>query len=166
MRIPLAGLKKGPKTYRQTGSASVYFEDAEMFSGDIEIEANLKLESGILHLGLEAWLEGHFICDRCGTVFERPLALRDDFFFSMDNKPAAMEDPDMPVIPPGALELDISQEIRDLVLLSLPLQTLCREDCKGLCPLCGANLNDEPDHHHEEAVDSRWDALKKLKEKE
>jgi uncharacterized protein len=166
MRIPLAGLKKDPKTFRHTGPVSVYLDDPERFSGDIDLQANLKLESGILHLALEAFLGGHFICDRCGTVFDKPVVAREDFFFSLGHGRNRMKDPEMSAIPQGALEIDISQEIRDLVMLSLPIQTLCREECKGLCLICGANLNDEKDHHHEEAADPRWAALKKLKDNE
>ena len=48
--------------------------------------------------------------------------------------------------------------LRDAVVLALPLQPVCQEDCLGLCSECGARLSDDPDHHHE-AVDPRWAAL-------
>lgn len=164
MRLPLTGLKKGPQTYRQTGPASYYLDDVETFSGDITVEATLRQESGILHLNLDTDLKGRFICDRCGLEFDRPLTMRDDFFFTFETGPLQTGDLDMPIVPRGAIEIDVSQEIRDLVVLSLPLQTLCREDCQGLCPVCGTNLNEEKDHRHEEANDPRWAALKKSKD--
>jgi uncharacterized protein len=164
MRIPLTGLKKGPQTYRQRGPASYYLDDAETFSGDIKVEATVKQESGLLLVALEATLEGHFNCDRCGIEFDRPLTMRDDFFFTFDTGHIKDLEPDTAVVPKGALEIDVSQEIRDLIFLGRPIQTLCREDCQGLCPICGANLNEERDHRHEEATDPRWEALKKLKE--
>ena len=166
MRISLAGLKKGPQSHRQTGPASRYLNDADTFSGDLRIKVALRLESGILHLALEADLEGHFLCDRCGVEFDRTLAMMDDFFLAFENHPHQAADSDVHVIPRDALEIDISQEIRDLVMLNLPLQTLCREDCHGLCSICGANLNEEVDHRHEESDNPSWVALKKLKEKE
>ena len=46
--------------------------------------------------------------------------------------------------------------------LQFPTQLLCRPDCRGLCPQCGENLNEHPDHAHEVQTDSRWDALKGL----
>jgi len=58
--------------------------------------------------------------------------------------------------------LDLEPVLRDAIVLELPFQPLCRPDCAGLCPECGANLNDEPDHQHGADNDPRWDALLKF----
>jgi uncharacterized protein len=60
--------------------------------------------------------------------------------------------------------LDLSAWARDSVSLALPDQILCRDDCAGLCPTCGRNLNDEPHEHAEERSDPRWAALESLRE--
>jgi uncharacterized protein len=57
--------------------------------------------------------------------------------------------------------IDLEPVLRDAVVLALPLRPLCRDDCPGLCPECGARLADDPAHGHEEA-DPRWAALKGL----
>ncbi|NYI06593.1 uncharacterized protein FHU37_003536 [Allostreptomyces psammosilenae] len=57
---------------------------------------------------------------------------------------------------------DLEPVLRDAVVLELPLQPVCREDCPGLCPDCGARLADDPDHQHNEAVDPRWAALQEF----
>jgi uncharacterized protein len=60
--------------------------------------------------------------------------------------------------------LDVAGWTRDAIVLALPQQVLCREDCAGLCPVCGENLNEAgPDHAHERPRDSRWDKLSELK---
>ncbi|MFJ5551642.1 YceD family protein [Streptomyces sp. NPDC093225] len=56
---------------------------------------------------------------------------------------------------------DLEPVLRDAVVLALPSQPVCRENCLGLCPECGLSLNDDPDHHHD-AVDIRWAALQGL----
>ena len=61
--------------------------------------------------------------------------------------------------------LDLEPVIRDAVLLALPLAPLCQPDCAGLCITCGENLNDHPEHAHEE-VDPRWASLAQLIELE
>jgi uncharacterized protein len=61
-------------------------------------------------------------------------------------------------------KLDLADAMREYALLALPMLPLCREDCKGLCPECGVNLNDEPEHMHEPEVDDRLAALKQLLE--
>jgi uncharacterized protein len=49
-------------------------------------------------------------------------------------------------------------------MLALPSQIVCSEECKGLCGVCGENLNTAgPDHHHEAPPDERWAALRELK---
>lgn len=62
-------------------------------------------------------------------------------------------------------ELDIGRWAHDATLLALPTRLLCREDCAGLCPVCGESLNDADPatHAHEEAKDPRWAALDDLK---
>jgi uncharacterized protein len=61
-------------------------------------------------------------------------------------------------------ELDVRAWARDALALALPAQIVCTQDCRGLCPVCGENLNTAaPDHHHEAAPDPRWAALRELK---
>ena len=55
--------------------------------------------------------------------------------------------------------------IREQVLLALPLKAICRQDCKGLCPQCGTNLNSGSCSCAEPAEDPRWSALKDLRDK-
>ena len=62
--------------------------------------------------------------------------------------------------------LDLSAWARDAVALELPDKILCRPDCAGLCPVCGKDLNEEPHEHAAEDVDSRWAALRSLREAE
>jgi uncharacterized protein len=58
--------------------------------------------------------------------------------------------------------IDLEPLLRDGVVLDLPFQPLCREDCQGLCAVCGANLNLDPEHSHEAPLDPRWEKLRRL----
>ena len=61
-------------------------------------------------------------------------------------------------------EVDVRSWARDALVLALPAAIVCSEDCKGLCAVCGENLNEAgPDHHHEAAPDPRWAKLRELK---
>lgn len=163
MRIQIAGLPPGPQVFEHRGRASSYLDDQEMFPGEIRIQATLERLADTLCVALEIELPGHFICDRCAAAFERTIRSRETFFFSFTDGGGGSEDEEAGVIPPGMLVLDISQEIRDTVILGLPAKVLCREDCRGLCPVCGADLNQETCTCQREVMDPRWDALKKLK---
>jgi uncharacterized protein len=59
----------------------------------------------------------------------------------------------------------LEDTLREQVLLALPLKTVCREDCKGLCPHCGKNLNEIQCSCVDELEDPRWSALKELRTK-
>ncbi|HEU4448795.1 MAG TPA: DUF177 domain-containing protein [Gaiellaceae bacterium] len=61
--------------------------------------------------------------------------------------------------------LDLSAWARDAVALALPDKILCREDCAGLCPACGRDLNREPHEHEGEPSDPRWAALAELRDR-
>ncbi len=62
--------------------------------------------------------------------------------------------------------LDLSAWAHDSIALALPDKILCRDDCAGLCPVCGKDLNVEPHEHVEERTDPRWAALEALRESE
>lgn len=61
--------------------------------------------------------------------------------------------------------LPLEDVLREQLLLALPLKAICREDCKGLCPHCGRNLNQEQCNCAEPLEDPRWSALKDIREK-
>jgi uncharacterized protein len=61
--------------------------------------------------------------------------------------------------------LELGDVLREQLLLALPLKAICREDCRGLCPHCGHNLNFEQCTCSEPVEDPRWTALKDIREK-
>jgi uncharacterized protein len=62
------------------------------------------------------------------------------------------------------MALDVAAWARDALLLALPAAIVCSEDCRGLCAICGENLNTAgPEHFHEAAPDPRWAKLNELK---
>ena len=60
--------------------------------------------------------------------------------------------------------LELNDVLREFVLLALPMQRLCQEDCAGMCPVCGQNRNKQKCECQAAATDDRWAALKKLKD--
>jgi uncharacterized protein len=60
-------------------------------------------------------------------------------------------------------DLDLRSWARDALALALPAQIVCREECRGLCAICGQNLNEAPEHEHERAPDPRFAKLSELR---
>ncbi|HZU39646.1 MAG TPA: DUF177 domain-containing protein [Solirubrobacteraceae bacterium] len=78
------------------------------------------------------------------------------------SQPGEGEDLESPYVTDGVL--DLGAWARDALALALPAAVLCREDCAGLCPVCGEDLNRAgAAHHHEPAPDPRWAKLSELK---
>jgi len=75
------------------------------------------------------------------------------------------DDPDVFLYDPNERMLDLRAAIRENWLLTAPAYVQCREDCKGLCPTCGTNLNESTCNCTPSKTDSRWDALLKHKSK-
>ncbi|MER7520265.1 DUF177 domain-containing protein [Streptomyces sp. NPDC126499] len=136
------------------------------------VEIELRLESvmeGVLVTGTaRASAEGE--CVRCLEPVELDVDADFQEMFSYPDSDdrgrskAAADDEaedDEDMIPLEDGMFDLEPVLRDAVVLALPMQPVCREDCAGLCSECGANLNDDPDHHHD-AVDARWAALQGL----
>jgi uncharacterized protein len=59
--------------------------------------------------------------------------------------------------------IELADVVREQVLMSLPMRSVCREDCRGICPICGANRNINPCSCRQEFTDPRWDALRSWK---
>ncbi|MDG9724021.1 YceD family protein [Streptomyces sp. DH41] len=136
------------------------------------MELDLRLESvmeGVLVTGTaRAKAKGE--CVRCLEPLEQQLAADFQEMFSYPDaddrgrpvaEPAddAEEDEDRLFVEDGLIGLE--PVLRDAVVLALPMQPVCQEDCPGLCSECGVRLADDPDHHHD-AVDIRWAALQGL----
>jgi len=108
---------------------------------------------------IEGVVEG--ACRRCLTGLSAPVR-EDVHFIFVETDDAEAEDPDVFALPASAHSVDLRPAIREQWLLSAPTFALCREDCKGLCPKCGADLN-TADCTCEPEVDSRWEALRNLR---
>jgi uncharacterized protein len=78
------------------------------------------------------------------------------------SQPGEGDELESPYVEAGVL--DVRGWARDSLALSFPATLLCQEDCAGLCPVCGANLNREgPEHGHERAPDPRWAKLSEIR---
>ncbi|PIE21599.1 MAG: metal-binding protein [Arachnia propionica] len=123
------------------------------------LDLDLRLEAvveGVLVSGkIGATVQGQ--CVRCLTELERheSFEVQELYFYPGHNQ----EEDELLVVEDM---VDLQPAIRDAVVLELPFAPVCREDCRGLCPECGADLNDDPEHNHGQRVDPRWERLAEL----
>ena len=102
-------------------------------------------------------------CRRCLAPVAVPVTVRIDALFSRD--PDALEDPNSYPLAPDATEIDLRPAVREELLLAVPQWVVCRDECRGLCPRCGKDLNAGPCGCPPAPVDGRWRALEALKHK-
>jgi uncharacterized protein len=129
------------------------------------VEIDLRLEAvmeGVLVTGsASAELAGE--CARCLEPIDDEIDVRFQELFVYDDQDYSSEEDDGVSTLQGDL-IDLEPLLRDAVVLALPFQPLCEDDCPGLCPECGARLKDDPDHAHEDPIDPRWAGLAALKQ--
>jgi uncharacterized protein len=103
----------------------------------------------------------HGPCYRClaDAVLDVPISARE----YQATSPGGSDELTTPYVEHD--QLDLSAWARDALVLALPDKILCREDCAGLCPVCGVDLNQHPHEHDDEQLDSRWAALSELRDR-
>ena len=133
------------------------------------VELDLRLEAvmeGVLLTGTAtAALEGE--CVRCLEPIEDDILaqLQELYVYpEQHDRAAEHDDRDLDDETSRLVDdlIDLEPLLRDAVVLALPFQPLCREDCPGLCTECGARLADDLDHAHEAPIDPRWASLDQL----
>jgi uncharacterized protein len=82
-------------------------------------------------------------CVRCLSGFEQPLHATFDELYAFDKRSVT----DSGLILPEDANVDLEPLVRDYLLIELPISPLCKSDCKGLCPVCGQNLNEVTTQH-------------------
>jgi uncharacterized protein len=111
-------------------------------------------------------------CGRCLQSFEMPLASQFALTYrQIDPVPESSDDDDeieltaddMVLVHYQGEEINLEKEIQEQVVLAFPLRALCKPDCKGLCPKCGADLNTAACDCERSPSGGKFDALKNLK---
>lgn len=98
-------------------------------------------------------------CKRCLDEVEEPFERSFTFYFV----PATSDevtDPEVRLLPETGLELDLGPDLREEMIFAFSEYVVCREECKGLCPMCGVDLNSETCECETSEPDPRWEALR------
>lgn len=133
-------------------------------------EAELVDPFGVREIHIRGAIHGELEvpCARCLEPTRVPLTVPIDLYYRPMSQIAREEEvaiseaeAEIGFYEGGGLEL--ADVVREQVLVALPMRSICREDCRGLCPVCGANRNGNPCSCRESFTDPRWDALKNLR---
>jgi uncharacterized protein len=152
-------------TFEDHGSIGV---DLLAIPGDAPIDVDLRLEAVAQGVLATATVSGEAVgeCTRClePLTFFVQEEFQELFYYEVDyrqkpkGKEIVVEDEDELLAMEGDF-IDLDGPIRDALILNLPINPLCKEDCEGLCPGCGLKWIDLPDGHEHLVGDIRWAQL-------
>jgi uncharacterized protein len=173
MRIEVETLTDAGKPFEHTYRAEEIALDDEQASltSEVEIEGTARRKRDEVRVGGKIKGEAEVLCDRCLAPSRMPFEIEFDTSFISQADAAARgenvelqtEDLALAAYEDGAIDVD--ELVREQILLALPTRRLCREECKGLCPKCGAYLNTEQCSCEKGETDPRWSALAGWKDK-
>ena len=170
MIIDLIKLEKSPYSFNFTLSPDEIDLESESVNlkDDVSIEGTLSKRIAQVDIEGKIRVEGELECTRClqktGQKLDFPFAAA---FVTEENyteaKEAELKAGDLDVSIFDGARIDLSELVREQIILNLPEQIFCREDCKGLCQKCGANRNLIDCNCEEKEIDPRWQSLRELK---
>lgn len=162
MRIQVGSLSNGVHTY-QFQAASDDLGLPGNFSRPVSVDVTLDKQGSQMLLRATVSTEASFLCDRCLSDFSGPLAQEYHMYYVSDpEETERFDQAEVQVLSPSLSAIDIAEDVRQTLLLAVPLKLLCSETCRGLCPTCGVNRNVASCDCDARLPDSRWDALRKL----
>jgi uncharacterized protein len=142
-------------------------EDVRL-AGPVELEADVRKDQEKVRLvgRLQTTLE--LDCSRCLEAYQVPLDTRFDVLFLPATANTGAADQEMGEDDVGVSYykddvIDLAEVMREQVYLAMPMKPLCRDDCRGLCPLCGINRNRDTCDCQPAWVDPRLEPLRALK---
>jgi len=131
---------------------------------EVELTANQRGEDFFLN-GM-VWFDLTLTCDRClGKACCHVEGTFEVWLVSEMHPDLDADEENILIFSPRRQEVDLSGVIAGTIYTELPKKRLCREDCRGLCPACGADLNIQPCGCVTEETDERWSALMAVKHK-
>jgi len=145
----------------------------DLRDGEARLAGPISGRARLHHTNRGIYVEGtahipvHLECSRCLKAFTATLdlPLREEFYPTIDietGTPVRAEDNEAAFPIDEHHQIDLREAVRQNLVLAMPMRALCREECQGLCPTCGKDLNVDPHTHAEEARDERFAALRGL----
>lgn len=132
------------------------------FAGKLEVSVERSTEGRSFWIEMNLSCKGLAPCSRC--LKETPLEIIGAFRYfytpSAQNDGQDADDEMTVTYPPDAIEVDLSGQVWESMVMSLPEKVLCRDECAGLCPKCGTDLNLGPCSCPKEVPDPRLQAFK------
>lgn len=134
-----------------------------LFLGNVAVDCTMDKSIHQVVLNCKLAIKAHLNCDRCNEDYETELNSEFLLSFLFVHEKIESDDFNLKYLSPDQDKIDISEDVIEYVRLTLPMKNLCNENCKGLCPYCGINLNEKKCNCTEIKYNDVWEPLKKMK---
>jgi len=164
MKIRIDHLYEGEHRFESQLAPEALDLDTARFVDPIDIQVLWDRRGNQVCMQFQVSAHQQAQCDRCLDDVRIAVAGQVGIVVQFrDTVPPEMDDPDYRVVLATDVEIDFTTDLRDAILLAVPVKILCDEDCKGLCPECGQNWNHGTCDCATVVVTPQWEALRKLK---
>jgi uncharacterized protein len=170
MLIDLSRFRGGLEHLERTYDSEAFGKDADAFRvvAPVEVSADLRKDTKKVRLVGRVTTTLELDCSRCLDSYTVPIDAKFDVLFlpagaNTGDAEQEVAEEDLGVSFYKDDTIDLGEVLREQFYLALPMKPLCREECRGLCPVCGRNRNRETCECQTEWVDPRLDALRQLK---
>jgi uncharacterized protein len=162
-RINISHLSEGIHEY--------FFEsDPEKIGLDCRFDSILRVAAILdksprqILLRAETKVQGTFECDRCLEKFKKQIESKYSLVYVQGDRSTVgvKRGEEIHILSADTNYLDLDEDVRQYINLTIPIKLLCKEGCLGLCSVCGVNKNNSSCRCENDAIDTRWDPLKKL----
>lgn len=164
MMIKISNLKEGIHDFEFSEEVGK-IDLGEPFIGNVLVKVELNKLSNQIVIKADIKVHANFECDRCTASYDEILESNYEMVYLTDSRHEHGDDLNVVYLTPDADKIILDEDVRDYALLSVPMKKLCREDCKGLCPVCGKDLNEGSCNCIIENIDAKWQPLVELKNK-
>lgn len=162
LKIRVSGLSTGIHEYSFTVAPSdIQLE--QNFNAPVEVAVRLEKTAREIYIQSRISADAGFQCDRCLVPFQRNISCQYSLVYVFDEQDAGKFPPEeVRVIHRDTPVIDLAGDVREMIVLSVPLKLLCKEECRGLCSTCGTDLNSGTCDCREETANRPWQGLEKL----
>ena len=163
MKIKISNLAEGIHELQLSKSVKELNLD-KPFKNNLKLDCTIDKSVHQIVVNCNLSADADFICDRCGENYSDELHHEFRLVYLFEKNIDDIESVNIKYVSGNIEELNLTQDAIDYAYLSVPMKKLCSDDCLGLCPDCGVNLNKQKCSCKIENINPVWEKLLNLKD--
>lgn len=162
MKILIKDLSEGINEFREEiPVGDIELPDSDFYTHPIVLNLYIDRLDNIFRMKVNINTQAKNSCDRCLEEFDSEFSASAEQMYQLGSGKLDDEE-EVEILPADTREINIDKVIQDVFVMSKPIQLLCSESCKGLCAICGINLNEKQCKCNTDHIDPRLEKLKSL----